>query len=126
MDLLLKHDWPGNVRELEHLLERATIVNAGEELIIDPSWLCEPSANKPREQVCHESTLPPAHEINLDVDRPLAELERRSILRAIEKCSGRIYGPSGAAKSLGLKPTTLYGKMKKLGIRVRKHSDPAG
>jgi formate hydrogenlyase transcriptional activator len=63
--------------------------------------------------------------MNPDLDGPLAELERRSILRAIEKCSGRIYGPSGAATVLGLKPTTLYGKMKKLGIRVRKHGEPA-
>jgi formate hydrogenlyase transcriptional activator len=125
MDLLLRHDWPGNVRELENLLERATIVNAGEELIIDPSWLSEPPAKRPREQICDESKVPPAHEMNPDLDGPLAELERRSILRVIEKCSGRIYGPSGAAKVLGLKPTTLYGKMKKLGIRVRKHGEPA-
>ena len=43
----------------------------------------------------------------------LAEVERRAILDALERCRGKIYGPDGAAAALGLKPTTLYGKMRK-------------
>ena len=46
----------------------------------------------------------------------LAEVERRTILEALERSGGKIYGPGGAAAALGLKPTTLYGKMRKLGI----------
>jgi transcriptional regulator with GAF, ATPase, and Fis domain len=50
-------------------------------------------------------------------DRPgLAELERRAIRDALDRCRGRIYGPDGAAAALGLKPTTLYGRMRKHGI----------
>jgi formate hydrogenlyase transcriptional activator len=46
-----------------------------------------------------------------------AEVERRAILEALERCGGRIYGSDGAAARLRLKPTTLYGKMRKHGIK---------
>jgi len=39
--------------------------------------------------------------------------ERRTIREALDRCRGKIYGPDGAASFLGLKPTTLYGKMRK-------------
>jgi transcriptional regulator with GAF, ATPase, and Fis domain len=48
---------------------------------------------------------------------PFSEAERRAILRALETTGWRISGPMGAATLLGLKPTTLHAKMKKLGIR---------
>jgi formate hydrogenlyase transcriptional activator len=97
LTLLGEYPWPGNVRELENLIERAMIVTTGDTLEVDPAWL--KSGPAPREA--------PA-------SRPvLAELERRAILDALERCRGRIYGPNGAAAALGLKPTTLYGKMRK-------------
>jgi len=43
----------------------------------------------------------------------LAEVERQAITDALARCHGKIYGPDGAAACLGLKPTTLYGKMRK-------------
>jgi formate hydrogenlyase transcriptional activator len=94
--LLTAYAWPGNVRELENLVERAMIVAAGDTLHIDPSWLPVP---------------PP------DLSGAgLHELERRSILDALRRARGRIYGPRGAAALLGVKPTTLYGKMRRHGI----------
>ena len=51
--------------------------------------------------------------------RPLADAEREHILRALETAGGHIKGPKGAAAALGLKPSTLYSRMKKLGIRLR-------
>ena len=94
---LSDYPWPGNVRELEHLVERAMIVTAGDTLQVDPNWLKPARASGP---------VPAA--------RPgLAEVERRTILEALQRCHGRIYGPGGAAAALGLKPTTLYGKMRK-------------
>jgi formate hydrogenlyase transcriptional activator len=97
LTLLGEYPWPGNVRELENLIERAMIVTAGDTLQVDPAWLKAGPA--PRET---------------PTPRPgLAELERRAILDALERCHGRIYGPNGAAAALGLKPTTLYGKMRK-------------
>jgi formate hydrogenlyase transcriptional activator len=97
LQLLTGYPWPGNVRELENIIERAMIVTAGGRLQVDPSWLKHtPAASVSRP------------------DRPcLADLERRAIVDALERCRGRIYGPAGAAAALGLKPTTLYGKMRK-------------
>jgi formate hydrogenlyase transcriptional activator len=94
MALLERYHWPGNVRELENLIERALIVSRGDTLDIDPTWL---------------STVP----ATAASPASLADIERRTILDALERCGGRIYGPGGAAHLLGLKPTTLYGKMRK-------------
>ena len=49
--------------------------------------------------------------------RSFAEVQREGILRALERTGWRVSGPKGAAAVLGLKPTTLESKMKKLGIR---------
>ena len=55
-----------------------------------------------------------------DRDLPtLQEMERRHVLRALERTQGKIYGPDGAAALLGLKPTTLQSRMRKLGVERR-------
>src|SRR5581483_5017926 len=95
---LMAYHWPGNVRELENLLERAVIVAPGEVLEVEPHWLQAAPAG---------GTAPAA--------ASLAGIERQTILDALRRCRGKIYGAGGAA-ALGLKPTTLYGKMRKLGI----------
>ena len=71
-------------------------------LEIDPSWLAFPASNDGR---------PPS------VSMSLAQQERQTIVEALSHCGGKIYGPNGAAELLGLKPTTLYGKMRKHKIR---------
>jgi formate hydrogenlyase transcriptional activator len=100
LKLLEEYHWPGNVRELENLIERAMIVSSGEVLHVDPHWLESSQAGSTDRKV-HPS---------------LADLERAAIADALERCNGRIYGPNGAAAALGLRPTTLYGKMRKHGI----------
>ena len=96
MDLLSAYAWPGNIRELENVLERAMVVATGDELHIDPTWLPRAAAEP--------------------IGASLADSERRTILDALAACHGKIYGASGAAQRLGLKPSTLYGKMRKHGI----------
>ena len=96
--LLMDYHWPGNVRELENLIERAVIVSSGDTLHVEPHWL-EPARETNTE---HQSS-----------SLSLADIERRAILDALRSCRGRIYGANGAAAVLGLKPTTLYGKMRK-------------
>src|SRR5262249_27789029 len=93
---LAAHDWPGNVRELENLIERAVIVSDGDELAFDPGWLVGASV--------------------AETAKTWAAQERQRILDALRASGGRVYGPGGAAHRLGLKPTTLYGKMRKHGI----------
>jgi len=104
--LLLGYAWPGNVRELENLVERAMIVHADDPLRMDPSWLL--ADRRPAE-------APPAGS--------LRETERQSILSARERSGGKIYGAAGAAAILGLKPTTLYGKIRKHGITKDPRND---
>jgi formate hydrogenlyase transcriptional activator len=97
LQLLTEYSWPGNVRELENIIERAMIVTTGDTLEVDAHWL----------ESAHVARSTP------ETGSGLAELERRAILDALQRCHGRIYGPGGAAAALGLKPTTLYGKMRK-------------
>ncbi|MDR3556160.1 MAG: sigma 54-interacting transcriptional regulator [Syntrophobacteraceae bacterium] len=97
METLVSYSWPGNARELRNFIEHAMIVNPGTSL----------------------EMFPPAHppqEI-FDEERELETIERRHILRVLDETGWRISSRGGAAEMLGLKPTTLEAKMKKLGIR---------
>ena len=97
MNRLMEYPWPGNVRELENIVERAMIVAPGDTLEVDPLWV---------KLALLQDGVPKA-------PRGLADLERRAILDALERCRGKVYGAGGAAAILGLKPTTLYGRMRK-------------
>jgi transcriptional regulator with GAF, ATPase, and Fis domain len=96
------HEWPGNVRELANVLERALILAPGEKL--GPEVIDLPGRRR-REARLREGELP-----------TLADATRQHISRVLEATRGRIYGPGGAAEILGVKPSTLQSKMKKLGI----------
>lgn len=103
--LLQEYAWPGNVRELENIVERAMIVSAGDELEVDPRWL------KPVEHASDSQQS----------SGEFADAQRQAIGDALKRCHGKIYGPHGAAAALGLKPSTLYGKMRRLGLERRDH-----
>ena len=96
MEALQRHPWPGNVRELRNVIEHATILTTGETLRVplldDAAPVAAPAPT-------------------------LADSERELILRALESTGWRIKGPKGAAAALGLNPSTLYARMKKLAIR---------
>ncbi len=96
--VLQRYPWPGKIRELEHVIERAVILTEGPELAV-VDWLSPPS------QTGEGGTL-----ITLE------ELERDHIVRTLEHTNWRVSGEKGAAKILGLNPTTLEARMKKLGI----------
>jgi formate hydrogenlyase transcriptional activator len=102
MAALLAYSWPGNVRELRNVIERAMILARGPTLHIK---LGHPSL---RPQIANTST------------GTLDEVEREHILAALERCGWRIRGANAAAELLGVKPTTLESRIKKLGL-VQKH-----
>jgi formate hydrogenlyase transcriptional activator len=101
---LESHDWPGNVRELENFLQRALILSPGADLVLPelPS-----SSLRAAPAAAPAASAPPG---------PFEDEVRTLIERALSHCGGRVYGPAGAAALLGLRPTTLQGKMKKYGI----------
>jgi transcriptional regulator with GAF, ATPase, and Fis domain len=96
MDALRHYPWPGNIRELRNVIERAVILSEGSTLQVTPGSAAVPTA-----------TGPPT----------LAAAERGQILAALEQTGWRIRGPGGAAALLGLKPTTLESRIKKLGLQ---------
>jgi transcriptional regulator with GAF, ATPase, and Fis domain len=97
---LIDYAWPGNVRELEHFIERAVILSDGGKIHLGG---------------LDDSFVPRISSEALPVT-PLADMERGYIERILNATHWRVSGPNGAASILGLKPTTLISRMKKLGI----------
>jgi len=127
LNLLTGYHWPGNVRELENIIERAMIVAASDTLEVDPRWLdldrgtgflARPSDASRETDIAPPRLRPdgPGSPSHKNDPTSLAAIERHAIVDALDCCHGKIYGPAGAAAMLGLKPTTLYGKMRKHGI----------
>jgi transcriptional regulator with GAF, ATPase, and Fis domain len=111
--LLRSYDWPGNVRELQNVIERAIILTSGSELQLERAmagFTTSPLAGT------RASTAPGADTIRVSTARELEEFERSNILRALGACGWRISGENGAARLLGVPPTTLSSRMKVLKI----------
>ena len=100
VETLAAYDWPGNVRELENVLERTVITTPDRTL-----RLTEPLAPEPLDVLPGAPTT------------ILTDVERAHILRILRSSGWRIEGPRGAASALGLRPSTLRSRMRKLGIR---------
>ena len=98
MQTFERYDWPGNIRELENVLQRAIILSPGSTLALGDAWM---PALQPR-QAAELVTL--------------ADVERRHIQSILETVRWRIEGAGGAAKLLGMNPSTLRSRMSKLGI----------
>jgi hypothetical protein len=98
MEAFKSYSWPGNIRELQNMLERAVIL-ANDGVLHNP---LPPPPLRQTAKVAGSTTLR-GH-------------ERALILQTLEECSGVVGGPDGAAARLGLKRTTLYQRIKRLGI----------
>jgi PAS domain S-box-containing protein len=96
---LEKYDWPGNVRELENIVERAVIISPSNQLKLG-DWFMS------------NVKIP-----NMDDKFEFLEkVEKNYIIKVLQKTGWKISGDKGAADILGLKPTTLESRMKKLNI----------
>jgi DNA-binding NtrC family response regulator len=106
MERLLAHHWPGNVRELENAVERGVVLAQGSEITLDllPSDLREP-AHMPAAAGLPEGA---------DFYEAVGRYERQLIAEALRRTGGV---QKQAAELLGMKPTTLHEKLKRLGIR---------
>lgn len=114
---LLNYPWPGNVRELQNAVSRAVLL-AKESVIecrhlglLDNTDMPEIALSDPGLETVSEPEIPfPS----------MAALEKRHIEAALIRADGKIYGVNGAASLLGLKPTTLQSRIKKLNIDKQK------
>ncbi len=97
LDALMAYNWPGNIRELRNVIERALIITQGTTLEL-------------RDWAAGEAAASEARFLSLE------DVEREHILAVLQQKGWRVSGPKGAASLLGLKPTTLEARMKKLGI----------
>jgi formate hydrogenlyase transcriptional activator len=110
LGLLHAYDWPGNIRELQNVIERAVILCEGETFSVDETWL--------------RRELPVARNRVSTLNRVLVRQEKEMIETALEECYGRVSGPSGAARKLGLPARTLDSKIKRFKINKYRFKVP--
>jgi transcriptional regulator of acetoin/glycerol metabolism len=96
---LQQYDWPGNIRELENVIQRA--------IILSPDGVVS----------INDISLSSAKPATAATGTTLEEVERNHIQRMLSTTLWRIEGRRGAAELLGLKPSTLRSRLRKLGIR---------
>ncbi len=113
IDDLSAHRWPGNARELQNVIERALILSPQDRLNLDL-----PRIDDGKTADGHADAEPPQASFRtIMTEVQIRELGRRNMLNALERTNWKIYGKDGAARLLGLKPTTLIERMRAMGIR---------
>ena len=112
MEMLQAYHWPGNVRELEHLIQQAVTTCKGEQ--IEVADLMQHGFNIVNAVLGLKGQASSTSQREI---MPLLELERSYILEVLHATKGQIKGKKGAAALLGVPPSTLYHKMRKLGIK---------
>jgi PAS domain S-box-containing protein len=103
--LFQEYSWPGNVRELQNIIEHNLVTSKGEYLNVSESYFLEKAED--RKPLTYPS---------------LEDYEKKYIEDVLQHTGGILYGAKGAAKILGMKPSTLQSRMKKLGIEKIKPS----
>ncbi len=111
IETLMSYDWPGNVRELENVIERAIILNRGNQICFDDLGL------SPVETVSVSPSLTKSENLELDA------LVKSHIERVLKLTNGKIHGPGGAGEVLGVNPDTLRYRMRKMGIPFLKKQE---
>jgi formate hydrogenlyase transcriptional activator len=101
MNALVSYDWPGNVREMQNVIDRALILSVGPALRLEEALKVAPT------RAARSATSP----------ETLRDAERAHITGVLERCAWTIEGHGQAADRLGLRPSTLRNRMRKLNIR---------
>ena len=122
MEALVHYPWPGNVRELENVIERAVILSPGATLQVPLGDLDRKSeVRSPKSEVVEQMSVSLNSASTAEIPPPvlgrtLVDAEREHIICVLRESNWVLGGPNGAASRLGVKRSTLHGKMKKLGI----------
>lgn len=106
---LQRYDWPGNIRELQNVIERAVITSTATKLRFD---LPTDAPKKPSATKKSNAT----GDAEIIADDEMRRRERENMLAALKRTKWKLSGEGGAAELLGIKPTTLASRMKKMGI----------
>ena len=101
VNALMAYDWPGNIRELQNVCDQAIIVSPGREFVLPENFA---------------DTRAPRSDARGSTMKDLKSIEREHILEVLAASGWKIKGEGNAAIRLGLKPSTLRSRMKKLGI----------
>jgi PAS domain S-box-containing protein len=109
---LRAYGWPGNVRELQNVIERAVITARNGRLELD-RVLPEPEGGA----VFRTTAAREDAGSSIRTARELEELERENLLRALDATAWQVSGERGAARLLGMNPSTLTSRMKALGVK---------
>jgi len=111
---LFAYEWPGNVRELQNVIERAVILSSTSKLELERAMggIATPTANSFEFQGQVDNRVLTAKE--------LLELECANLERALKTCAGKISGDAGAARLIGIPPSTFTSRMKALGVQKPK------
>ena len=109
MRTLQEYSWPGNVRELKNVIERSVVLSPGASLQLDDIFETNPLPSP--------ATAIPAQ------GQTLEEMERNYIIQTLKATKWKISGSGGAAQQLGINPSTLRSRIKKLKISSPKEQD---
>ncbi|WP_338580896.1 sigma 54-interacting transcriptional regulator [Pseudomonas sp. MAG733B] len=108
IERLQRYSWPGNIRELQNVIERALITSNGADLNLDLPDEPKPSPS---------AIMQPSPPTEILTDAQIRELERCNMQAALKASDGKLFGKGGAAELLGIKPTTLASRFKRLEIK---------
>ncbi len=110
---LSSYPWPGNARELQNIIERAAILARNGKLSFN---LPSVDAAQRAEPCDAPQPLPAEGAQRILTMAELGELEKANIRKALDACDGKVSGKAGAARLLGMKPTTLYSRIQTMGL----------
>ncbi|MEX2493307.1 MAG: sigma 54-interacting transcriptional regulator [Nitrospirales bacterium] len=109
---LQRYNWPGNVRELQNVIERGLILSGQQGLAFD---IPQPGEGRTASQ--SQESNASLREWNVMPEQEMRRRERDNTLAALQQADWKIYGKGGAAERLGVKPTTLVARIKKMEIK---------
>ncbi len=101
MRRLQQYDWPGNVRELANVIERGAILSRSDKLLVDIKPVAAPAVRSVT---------------TLLSEADIEQIRVANTIASLRETRGRVSGPDGAAVLLGIRPTTLYSRIQKLGL----------
>jgi len=116
---LTEYEWPGNVRELANVVERAAITARTGDLRFDL-----PLGDDRTDPAGRAAVSMAAASAEILSETEMRQQERENVAAALRRTRGKIYGEGGAAKLLGMKPTTLLSRLAKLGLKPTRQVPP--